>query len=85
MDKDTWLEDIEQLGFKSELQKLADSPMYPEERTSDDEYTDSELEDQDDEGYIYHSQDGIKMNNNFTAKQKIDILKKKRNLKNKFS
>ena len=32
MDRDSWLDDIENLAFKSELQKLADSPMYPEEK-----------------------------------------------------
>ena len=81
MEADSWLDGIDMISFKSELQKLADSPMYPEERTSDDEFTNEELEDQDEDGYIYHSNDGIMMRNNLDAKQKIDALKKKRKFK----
>jgi hypothetical protein len=77
MDKETWLDDIEGLAFKSELQKLADSPIYSEETTINDEEPDLEIEDEGEGGYVYHSNDGIQMRNNQTIKHKIDKLKKK--------
>lgn len=81
MDHDSWLDNIEKLAFNSEisrLEKLADSPMYSEEKIPEEEYDQEELPGTDeDEGYTYHSNDGIMMRNNMDAKQKIDQLKKK--------
>jgi hypothetical protein len=77
MDKDSWLDDIEQLSFYSELKKLADSPIYPEERNEEEPRYDDDPEDFEEEGYVYHSNDGIAMHNNVDAKHKIDALKKK--------
>jgi hypothetical protein len=76
MDKETWLDDIENLSFRSELQKLSESPIYPEEKNIDEEELEPEIEDEGD-GYVYHSNDGIMMRNNQTTKNKIDKLKKK--------
>lgn len=77
MDRDSWLDDIENLAFKSELQKLADSPMYPEEKHVDEDEAELNTEDEGEDGFVYHSDDGIMMRNNVSAKEKIDKLKKK--------
>jgi hypothetical protein len=78
MDQESWLDGIEQLAFKSELQKLADSPIYSEEKISEEEYDQEELPNTDEEdGFLYHSNDYTIMKNNNDAKNKIEQLKKK--------
>ena len=81
MDYDSWLDNIEKLAFNSELsrlEKLADSPMYSEEKIPEDEYNAEELpSDNEEDGYVYHSNDGIMMRNNMDAKKKIDQLRNK--------
>jgi hypothetical protein len=65
------------MAFKSELQKLADSPIYPEEKNIDEDELELGTEDEGEDGFVYHSDDGIMMRNNVSAKEKIEKLRKK--------
>ena len=74
-----WLNHASRMAFEDEMKKMAiGGQIDPEERITSDEFYDSDPDDFEEDGAMYHSNDDILYRNNQRKKYELDLRNKKR-------